>query len=76
MNARMNFEPDYLFASMLVSGVGFVVFKYGRGQRRLPHTAIGLVLMVFPYAVSSLWAMLGIGAGLCALLWLVTRLGM
>jgi len=73
---RMSFEPEVLFASMLVSGVGFVLFKYGRGRQRVPHTAIGFLLMVFPYAVSSLWAMLGIGAGLCALLWLLTALGM
>jgi hypothetical protein len=72
----MNLDPGYLFASMIVSGVGFVVFKYGRGQRRVPHTAIGFVLMVFPYAISGVWTMLGIGAGLCALLWIATRLGM
>jgi hypothetical protein len=72
----MNFEPGYLFASMIVSGIGFVMFKYGRSQRRVPHTAIGFVMMLFPYAVPNVWAMTGIGAALCALLWGVTLLGM
>lgn len=72
----MSFEPEAIFASMVVSGIGFVLFKYGRSQRRVPHTAIGFVMMVFPYAVSNVWAMTGIGAGLCGLLWVVTLLGM
>jgi hypothetical protein len=72
----MSFEPKVLFASMVVSGIGFVLFSYGRSQRRVPHTAIGFVLMVYPYAVSGVGAMLAIGAALCALLWIVTLLGM
>ena len=69
----MNFDPSYLFASLAVSSVGFVLFKYGRSQRRIPHTAVGVVMMVFPYAVDDFRVMLAIGALLSALLWAVVR---
>ena len=70
------FDPAFLFASMCVSGVGWVLFSYGRGQRRFPHTAMGIVLMVYPYFVSSVGAMLAVGGGLLALLFALVKLGM
>jgi len=71
----LNLDPGYLFVSMCVSGVGYVLFKYGRSQRRVPHVGMGIVLMVYPYFVSDLWLMFGIGAALCALLYLAVRMG-
>lgn len=70
------FEPAYLFASLCVSGVGFVLLSYGKGQRRFPHMATGFVLMVYPYFVTNVGWMLAIGAALVALLFAVVRLGM
>ena len=61
---------------MLVSSVGFVLFKYGRSQRRFPHTAMGIVMLVYPYFVGDYVIMLGIGGVLCALLFAMVRLGM
>jgi CHASE2 domain-containing sensor protein len=72
----MNFDPASLFASMLVSSVGFVLFQYGRRQRRVPHTGIGLVMLVYPYAVTNIGWMLGLVPVLLALLWVCTLLGM
>src|SRR5262245_9631291 len=73
---RRMFDAGYLFASMCVSGVGFVLLSYGKSQRRFPHMAMGLVLLVYPYFVSSVGLMLAIGAALMGLLALVVRLGM
>lgn len=68
-------SPAALIASLIVSGVGYVAFSYGRKQRRAPPLAIGLTLMLFPYFVESAGAIYGIGAVLCALLWLLVRQG-
>lgn len=51
-----------ILVSFLVSGVGFVLFSYGRKMTRPPQIAGGLLLMVFPYFVSSVAGMLGIAA--------------
>jgi len=49
---------------------------YGKKQRRGPHLAVGVLLMVYPYFVSSVTVMLVIGAALVGLLYLATYLGM
>jgi hypothetical protein len=72
----VSFDPGYLFASLFVSSVGFVLFRYGKKQRRPPHTIVGIISMVFPYAVDSVPVMLAIGACLWALLYLATRFGL
>lgn len=69
------FDPGYLFASMCVSGAGFVLFSYGRKQRRFPQTATGIVLMVYPYFVTNVGWMLAIGGALLALLFALVQLG-
>ena len=72
----MDIDAAALVASLVVSAVGFVLFRFGRSQGRFPHTVTGVTLMLFPYAVSgALWIYL-IGAGLAALLWIATRAGL
>jgi len=72
----MNLEPGSLAASFLVSGVGYVLFKYGRTQRRMPHVGIGVLMMVYPYFISEVPWMLATMAGLLLVLWLMTQLGL
>lgn len=71
----MSFDAGNLIAGFLISGVGFVLFSYGRKLGRIPHVVIGLLLMVFPYFVPSVLLMVGIGVLLCGLLLLATRAG-
>jgi hypothetical protein len=71
----VNLDASTLVAGFLVSGVGFVLFSYGRKMGRVPHTVAGLVLMVFPYFVPNVLFTFGIGALLCGLLYLATRAG-
>jgi len=71
----VNFDASTLIAGFVVSGVGFVLFSYGRKMGRVPHVVAGLVLMVFPYFVPGVWLMLAIAALLCGLLYLATRFG-
>ena len=71
----MNLDPGYLLASMFVSGVGFVLFKYGRKQGRPPQVVLGLVMLVYPYFITDLAWMLGVLPLLLLLLWGLTRMG-
>jgi hypothetical protein len=72
----MSFDPNVMLASMLVSSIGFVLFSYGRKQRRLPHALVGVVMLVYPYFVSDIPIMLGVVPALFGLLWLGTHMGM
>jgi len=72
----MEFDTGSLIASMLVSSIGFVLLVYGRRMGRPPHVLIGGVLLVYPYFVPGVFAMLGIAALLCALLWFLVQRGM
>jgi hypothetical protein len=47
---------------MLISGVGSVLFIYGKKEGRLPHMLAGGVYCLYPYFVHSLAVMLLIGA--------------
>lgn len=72
----MSLDGGSLFASFLVSSVGFVLFEYGRRMKRPPQVGIGLVLLIFPYFVASVWAMLGIAVLLILALWVALARGM
>ena len=71
----MSFDPGTLFASIVISSVGLALFVYGRRAQRFPHLVAGLVLLAYPYFVSSVWVMIAIGAGVLALLWVALHLG-
>jgi len=64
-----------LIVSFVVSGVGFVLFSYGRKMKRTPQVVSGLLLMVFPYFVSSVLGMLVIAALLILALVFAVKLG-
>ena len=72
----MDFSPGALAATFLVGAVGFVLFVYGKRQVRPPQIAVGLALMVYPYFVTGVGWILGVGAALLAALWLALRAGM
>jgi hypothetical protein len=55
----MNLEPTWLFLSLIPSGVGFVLFVYGRKEQRWPQLAAGLALLIYPYFTDSVAVRLG-----------------
>jgi hypothetical protein len=71
----VDFDSSSFLVSLLLGAVGFVSLSYGKKQGRLPQMAAGVALMVFPYFVSNVLLMLGIGVGLLALLGLAVWLG-
>ena len=54
----MNFDPAMLILSLVPSGIGFVLFVYGKKQDRWAHLGAGLALMVYPYFVGTVVQML------------------
>lgn len=54
----MDFDhPWALFSGLIIGCIGMVIFMYGKKQVNLKALAIGGVLCVFPYFVTSLLAM-------------------
>jgi hypothetical protein len=72
----VNLDPNYLLATLAVSSIGFVLFRYGRRLRRTVFTAAGIVMLIYPYFVSSVPWMLGLVPVCLLLLWLATRMGL
>jgi hypothetical protein len=64
-----------ILASVLIGSVGFGLFVYGKKQRRPPHLVAGLLLMVYPYFVSSVALTFVIAGAALGLLYLATYLG-
>ena len=71
----MNFDPTLLMLSLIPSGVGFVLFVYGKKMDRWPQLVAGVALMAYPYFTGTVTAMLGVGALVGAALYVVIQLG-
>jgi hypothetical protein len=71
----MDLDPTWLLLSMIPSGAGFVLFMYGKKQERMPQLVVGLLMMVYPYFVSTASAMIVVGLLLWGALWYALRLG-
>jgi hypothetical protein len=71
----VNLDANVLLAGLVMSGVGYVLWRYGRKMSRPPHMVFGLILMVYSYFIgSALWVFV-VGAALLAALWGVVKLG-
>ncbi|HEX6465256.1 MAG TPA: hypothetical protein VFZ98_12415 [Vicinamibacterales bacterium] len=71
----MSLDPELLFLSLVTSGIGFVLFVYGKKQERWPQLVAGIVLMVYPYFVDSLALSVAIATAIVAMMWLAIRQG-
>ena len=49
----LDITPGSLLANLALSAVGFGLFGYGKKAERWPHMAAGVLLIVYPYVVSS-----------------------
>jgi hypothetical protein len=72
---NLNLDANSLLLSLLVGCVGFVCFAYGKRQQRFPQMVAGVVLSVYPYFVSNLMLMAGIGVAVLVLMTVAIRLG-
>ena len=74
-NWQVDLDGNQILLSLLVSGIGLVLFMYGKRQSRIPQLVTGLVLCIFPYFVSNLWLMGGITVVILAVCWLLVNMG-
>jgi len=65
----------WLFLSMIPSGIGFVLFVYGKKQQRWPHMVAGIVFSIYPYFTPSILVMVVVGIALGTGLWMAVRGG-
>ena len=71
----MSLDPTLMFLSLLTSGVGFVLFVYGKKQDRFPQLLGGIALMVYPYFVSTVTWTVAIAVVIVTAVWLAVRQG-
>lgn len=71
----MSIDPTWLFVSLFPSGIGLVLFVYGKKQQRWTLLAFGIAFMAYPYFTESLAALVGVGVGLGLALWAAINAG-
>ena len=62
-------SPGALFVSLVFGVIGLTAFLYGKKHALVVPMVLGIALMLFPYFVSDIWLMCGIGAALTAAIW-------
>ncbi len=71
----MDFDPTFLMLSLIPSGIGFVLFTYGRKSDRWPQLVTGIALMAYPYFTATVTSMLTVGVLLGAAFYAMIQLG-
>jgi hypothetical protein len=71
----MPIDATWLILSLIPAGIGFVLFRYGRKQDRLPHIAAGVAMMVYPYFAPTVLSLIGVGVAISVALWYAVRSG-
>lgn len=62
----LNLDPWYLMLSLVFGMIGFGYFRYGKRQSELLMMIAGVLLMVFPYLITNLVAVVVVGLFLVA----------
>ena len=68
-------DTTLLFISLIPSGIGFVLFVYGKKQGRWPHLVAGLALSVYPWVATTVLTLLTVGLLIGFGLWYAVRVG-
>ena len=66
-------SPAYIFGVVLFGVAGFAVYRYGKRMSLQATTWIGVVLMLYPYVVSTTWLLYAVGVALCIAAYLTAR---
>ncbi len=60
-------STSIILSALVFGSIGLGFFLYGRKQGRMVPKYCGVALMVYPYFVSDVYWLVGIGVGLVAL---------
>lgn len=58
-------SPAYIFGVILFGVIGYAAYRFGKRASLANTKWIGVVLMLYPYAISQTWLLYAIGTGLC-----------
>lgn len=58
----MNWSTASLIAGFIFSTLGMAMLIYGKKVGHVTHILCGAALLVYPFFVTNIWAMIGIGA--------------
>ena len=58
-------SPAYLFGALLFGIIGYAAYRYGKKTSVQTTKWTGVVLMLYPYAISQTWLLYLVGMGLC-----------
>jgi len=72
----MDLSTSALLGSLVVSSLGFGLFRYGKQQLRMPQLSVGLTMMIYPYFVSGPLPTWGLAGGLLLGLFIGIRSGL
>jgi hypothetical protein len=75
VGVNLNFDPTWLFLSLIPGGIGFVLMVYGKKQQRWLHFIFGASFTVYPYFTETVTMMVVVGLALGAGLWIAVRAG-
>ena len=71
----MTLDLNLMLLSLVTSGIGSVLFIYGKKQSRPPHLVAGLVMMAYPYVVDTMATTIAIAIAIVVALWIAVRQG-
>jgi len=66
-------SPAYLAGAIFFGIAGYAAYRYGKARSLNTVKWIGVVLMLYPYAISSTWLLYVVGCGLCIAAYLYRR---
>ena len=69
----MDLSAATLFAGVVVSGIGFGVYRYGKNEAQFTQILTGLAMMVRPMFVPGAVANYAVGALLLGAMWASAR---
>ncbi len=69
----MDLSAATLFAGIVVSGIGFGVYRYGKSEAQFVPILTGLAMMVCPMFVPGAIANYAVGAALFGAMWAHAR---
>jgi hypothetical protein len=59
-------SPAYIFGVILFGVIGYAAYQYGKKTYRDASKWLGIVLMIYPYAISETWQLYAVGVDLIA----------
>ena len=59
-------DPNSLLVGMIAGAVGIGYLAYGKKESKLTPAICGVLLMVYPYFIDNIWALLLVGVALAA----------